>query len=326
MDEENCLENDDEALVIDEDTEEMTAVIDPNNLDDLDTLDHIADQDQEDHISSHVERHQAERKLPSMSDPFTKAPDLPGKQTLGHPTTSNDSRHIEHTPVDYKLPSTNPTPKTCPTTSPILHQYLPTCLPSLPHLHSVPNIRSTSQSKPYTVQNIPDGLPSTLPSFAVPPLPMTVTGNTFKLSTLNNVYNNINNLPATPSSLGDCNLQYLRSSATSSTFDPTITTFERRVPPFEEISSDSESAAKSGGNILRCREYRRKRKRVLSECERELQETTKVNTKILGRHSRLQHRVDRLKKFYLQCILEGRFSCKKTEVVEVKNNLGTMEA
>ena len=86
------------------------------------------------------------------------------------------------------------------------------------------------------------------------------------------------------------------------------------LPVFVEVSSDSEEEEEEGGggnNAERCRAYRKKRKRVLSECERELHEVTMRNERIRAKYDRLAYRVGTLKAYYIHKIHNDSYKCLK---------------
>ena len=98
------------------------------------------------------------------------------------------------------------------------------------------------------------------------------------------------------------------------------------LPSFVEVSSDSEEEEEGGGgeeegggggnNAERCRAYRKKRKRVLSECERELHEVTMRNERVRAKYDRLAYRVGTLKAYYIHKIHSDSYKCLKRKQAE----------
>jgi len=80
------------------------------------------------------------------------------------------------------------------------------------------------------------------------------------------------------------------------------------LPDLVQVSSDSGSID-SHGNAGRCREYRKKRKRVLSECERDLAKMVAANEQLKQVAARLEHRVGKLKAFYIHSVLHSKYKC-----------------
>ena len=109
-------------------------------------------------------------------------------------------------------------------------------------------------------------------------------------------------------------------SPTSSSPTPLATQFPALQPGLQDlvqVSSDSGSVD-SHGNAGRCREYRKKRKRVLSECERELEKIIASNTKLKRVVARLEYRVGKLKAFYIHSVLNSRYKCINSESTNMK--------
>jgi len=103
----------------------------------------------------------------------------------------------------------------------------------------------------------------------------------------------------------------------------TLPTFPLLCSPLVQLTSESEASSTQGpsSNSGRCKEYRKKRKRVLSECERELGAMVERNRRLARVHSRLEHRVARIKEFYIHSVLNASYKClakKEVEVVEVE--------
>ena len=90
--------------------------------------------------------------------------------------------------------------------------------------------------------------------------------------------------------------------------------FGNPVPPqpglhdLVHVSSDSGSVD-SHPNAGWCREYRKQRKRVLSECEAELAEVSLHNAKLRRVVGRLEYRVGKLKAFYIHSVINSRYKC-----------------
>ena len=78
------------------------------------------------------------------------------------------------------------------------------------------------------------------------------------------------------------------------------------------VSSDSGSVD-SHPNAGWCREYRKQRKRVLSECEGELAEVSLQNAKLRRVAGRLEYRVGKLKAFYIHSVINSRYKCLSSE-------------
>lgn len=104
----------------------------------------------------------------------------------------------------------------------------------------------------------------------------------------------------------------------------TLPTFPPLNSPLVNLTSESETSSTQGpvSNSGRCKEYRKKRKRVLSECERELVSMAERNRRLVRVHGRLEHRVKRIKEFYIHSVLNASYKClakkAKEEVVEVE--------
>ena len=81
------------------------------------------------------------------------------------------------------------------------------------------------------------------------------------------------------------------------------------LPDLVQVSSDSGSIDSHHGNAGRCRVYRKKRKRVLSECERDLAKMVAANSKLKKVSARLEHRVGKLKAFYIHSVLHSKYKC-----------------
>ena len=79
-----------------------------------------------------------------------------------------------------------------------------------------------------------------------------------------------------------------------------------------QVSSDSGSVD-SHPNAGWCREYRKQRKRVLSECEGELAEVSLHNAKLRRVVGRLEYRVGKLKAFYIHSVINSRYKCLSSE-------------
>jgi len=96
--------------------------------------------------------------------------------------------------------------------------------------------------------------------------------------------------------------------------------FGNPVPPqpglldLVQVSSDSGSVD-SHPNAGWCREYRKQRKRVLSECEGELAEVSLHNAKLRRVAGRLEYRVGKLKAFYIHSVINSRYKCLSSECV-----------
>ena len=94
--------------------------------------------------------------------------------------------------------------------------------------------------------------------------------------------------------------------------------FGNPVPPqpglhdLVQVSSDSGSVD-SHPNAGWCREYRKQRKRVLSECEAELAEVSLHNAKLRRVVGRLEYRVGKLKAFYIHSVINSRYKCLSSE-------------
>ena len=94
--------------------------------------------------------------------------------------------------------------------------------------------------------------------------------------------------------------------------------FGNPVPPqpglhdLVQVSSDSGSVD-SHPNAGWCREYRKQRKRVLSECEGELAEVSLHNAKLRRVAGRLEYRVGKLKAFYIHSVINSRYKCLSSE-------------
>ena len=94
--------------------------------------------------------------------------------------------------------------------------------------------------------------------------------------------------------------------------------FGNPVPPqpglhdLVHVSSDSGSVD-SHPNADWCREYRKQRKRVLSECEGELAEVSLHNAKLRRVAGRLEYRVGKLKAFYIHSVINSRYKCLSSE-------------
>lgn len=94
--------------------------------------------------------------------------------------------------------------------------------------------------------------------------------------------------------------------------------FGNPVPPqpglrdLVQVSSDSGSVD-SHPNAGWCREYRKQRKRVLSECEGELAEVSLHNAKLRRVVGRLEYRVGKLKAFYIHSVINSRYKCLSSE-------------
>ena len=94
--------------------------------------------------------------------------------------------------------------------------------------------------------------------------------------------------------------------------------FGNPVPPqpglhdLVHVSSDSGSVD-SHPNAGWCREYRKQRKRVLSECEGELAEVSLQNAKLRRVAGRLEDRVGKLKAFYIHSVINSRYKCLSSE-------------
>ena len=102
--------------------------------------------------------------------------------------------------------------------------------------------------------------------------------------------------------------------SSSSSSPPSATQFALQpgLPDLVQVSSDSGSVD-SHGNAGRCREYRKKRKRVLSECERDLAKMVAANAKLRRVAARLEHRVGKLKAFYIHSVLHSKYKCLNSD-------------
>jgi len=102
-------------------------------------------------------------------------------------------------------------------------------------------------------------------------------------------------------------------SSSSSSPPPSSTQFALlpgNLPDLVQVSSDSGSVdSQPHGNAGRCREYRKKRKRVLSECERDLAKMVAANAKLKKVADRLEHRVGKLKAFYIDSVILSKYKC-----------------
>ena len=108
-------------------------------------------------------------------------------------------------------------------------------------------------------------------------------------------------------------IQHTQSSIpASSRFSPppssSFSASQFPLPDLVQVSSDSGSID-SHGNAGRCREYRKKRKRVLSECERDLSKMVAANEQLKKVAARLEHRVGKLKAFYIHSVLHSKYKC-----------------
>jgi len=77
------------------------------------------------------------------------------------------------------------------------------------------------------------------------------------------------------------------------------------IPDMVQISSDSGD----GQNAGRCRKYRKMRKRVLSECMKELEAVQTKHNRLKARHDRLEYKVETLKSVYIYSILNKTYDC-----------------
>ena len=100
--------------------------------------------------------------------------------------------------------------------------------------------------------------------------------------------------------------------------------FGNPIPPqpglhdLVQVSSDSGSVD-SHPNAGWCREYRKQRKRVLSECEGELAEVSLHNAKLRRVVGRLEYRVGKLKAFYIHSVINSRYKCLSSECALLDN-------
>lgn len=107
--------------------------------------------------------------------------------------------------------------------------------------------------------------------------------------------------------------------SSSSSSPPSATQFALHpgLPDLVQVSSDSGSVD-SHGNAGRCREYRKKRKRVLSECERNLAKMVAANSKLRRVAARLEHRVGKLKAFYIHSVLHSKYKCLNSDCMTLE--------
>jgi len=107
--------------------------------------------------------------------------------------------------------------------------------------------------------------------------------------------------------------------SSSSSSPPSATQFALHpgLPDLVQVSSDSGSVD-SHGNAGRCREYRKKRKRVLSECERDLAKMVAANSKLRRVAARLEHRVGKLKAFYIHSVLHSKYKCLNSDCMTLE--------
>ena len=120
-----------------------------------------------------------------------------------------------------------------------------------------------------------------------------------------------------PSILASSRFSPPPSSSSSSPPSATQFALQPGLPDLVQVSSDSGSVD-SHGNAGRCREYRKKRKRVLSECERDLAKMVATNAKLRRVAARLEHRVGKLKAFYIHSVLHSKYKCLNSDCITLE--------
>jgi len=62
-------------------------------------------------------------------------------------------------------------------------------------------------------------------------------------------------------------------------------------------------------NVIRCRNYRDRKRVMMKKGEKELDYLTRVNNDLTQREEQLDHTIDTLQQFYIKMIKENKYKC-----------------
>jgi len=77
----------------------------------------------------------------------------------------------------------------------------------------------------------------------------------------------------------------------------------------ESIIQDLSIALEENPNVIRCRNYRDRKRNLMKDGEMELINLTRINNDLKGREFYLDTIIDSLQKYYIRMIKEKQYKC-----------------